>query len=56
MVKNQSANAGNLRVEGSIPGVGKISWRRKWHPTPVFMPGKFMDRGPWEATVTKSQT
>ena len=20
--------------------VGKISWRRKWHPTPVFLPGK----------------
>ena len=22
------------------PWVGKIPWRRKWHPTPVFMPGK----------------
>jgi len=22
------------------PWVGKISWRRKWHPTPV-LPGKF---------------
>ena len=22
------------------PQVGKISWRRKWHPTPVFLPGK----------------
>ena len=20
--------------------VGKIPWRRKWHPTPVFLPGK----------------
>ena len=20
--------------------VGKIPWRRKWQPTPVFMPGK----------------
>ena len=19
---------------------GKIPWRRKWHPTPVFLPGK----------------
>ena len=19
--------------------VGKIPWRRKWHPTPVFLPG-----------------
>ena len=22
------------------PWVGKISWRRKWQPTPVFSPGK----------------
>ena len=21
--------------------VGKISWRRKWQPTPVFLPGKY---------------
>ena len=23
-----------------IPWVGKILWRRKWQPTPVFLPGK----------------
>ena len=23
-----------------IPGVGKIPWRWKWQPTPVFLPGK----------------
>ena len=23
------------------PWVGKIPWRRKWQPTPVFSPGKF---------------
>ena len=23
--------------------VGKIPWRRKWQPTPVFLPGKI----PW---------
>ena len=22
------------------PWVGKILWRRKWQPTPVFLPGK----------------
>ena len=22
------------------PGVGKIPWRRTWHPTPVFLPGE----------------
>ena len=26
---------------GFKPLVGKIPWRRKWQPTPVFLPGKF---------------
>ena len=25
---------------GFDPWVGKISWRRAWHPTPVFLPGE----------------
>ena len=44
---------------GSIPGGEKISCRRKWQPTPVFLPGKSMDRGDWRAIVhgvAKSQT
>ena len=33
-----SCNAGDL---GSIPRlVGKIPWRKKWQPTPVFLPGE----------------
>ena len=39
MIKNPPANAGNGRDVGSIP-VGKILWRRKWQPTPVFLPGE----------------
>ena len=27
------------------PWVGKISWRRKWQPTPVFLPGKSQGQG-----------
>ena len=38
MVKNSPVNAGDVRDAGSIPG--KISWRRKWQPTPVFLPGE----------------
>ena len=41
------------------PWVEKILWRRKWQPTPVFLPGKSMDGGDWLATVlgvTKSWT
>ena len=26
---------------GFDPSVGKNPWRRKWQPTPVFLPGKF---------------
>ena len=26
---------------GFNPWVGKIRWRRKWQPTPVFLPRKF---------------
>ena len=29
---------------GFDPCVGKISWRRKWQPTPVFLPGRFRGR------------
>ena len=40
MVKNLPANAGDLRDVGSVPGVGKIPWRRAWQPTPVFLLGE----------------
>ena len=29
----------------------KIPWRRVWQPTPVFLPGKSLDRGAWGAIV-----
>ena len=28
------------RQLGFDPLVGKIPWRRKWQPTPIFLPGK----------------
>ena len=37
LVASDSANA---RRPGFDPWVRKISWRRKWQPTPVFLPGK----------------
>ena len=27
-------------MQETDPWVGKISWRRKWQPTPVFLPGE----------------
>ena len=40
IVKNSPANAGDIRDSASNPWVGKIPWKRKWQPTPVFMPGE----------------
>ena len=37
----------------------EIPWKRAWQSTPVFLPGESMDRGAWQATVsrvTESQT
>ena len=39
-VKNLPANAGDLKRSKFDPWLGKISWRRKWQPTPVFLPGE----------------
>ena len=36
--KESACNAGDT---ASIPGWGKISCRREWLPTPVFLPGEF---------------
>ena len=42
--KESTCNAGNL---SSIPGVGKISWRRAWQLTLVFLP----EESPWRGDV-----
>ena len=36
VARNPPANTGDV---GSIPGLGQ-SWRRKWQPTQVLLPGK----------------
>ena len=35
------------RRPGFDSRVGKISWRRKWQPTPVFLLGKFHGQKAW---------
>ena len=49
-----------LRRLGFYLWVRKIPWRRKWQPTPVFLPGKFHGQRslvrPQSMGVTKSQT
>ena len=62
--KESACSAGDA---GSIPESGKSPWRRKWQPTPTFLPGKshgqrsLVDYSPWDcksvrhALATKQQ-
>ena len=53
MGKNPPAKAGDAEDAGLDPGLGKIPWRRKWQPSPVFLPGascgqrSLMGYSPW---------
>jgi len=52
-LKNKHTETNNIITE-----IKNTLWRRKWQPTPVFLPGNPMDRGTWWATVhgvTKSR-
>ena len=41
VVKILPANVGDKKRCGFDPWFRKIPWRRKWQPTPVFLPGEF---------------
>ena len=59
MVKNLSANAGDTRDLGSIPGSGRCPGGGNGNALQYSCPGNPKDRGAWWATVheaTKSQT
>ena len=43
--KNPPANAGAAGAVSSVPGAERPGWRRKWQPTPVFLPGESQGRG-----------
>ena len=38
--KEPPANATDIKRCGFDPWIRKVPWRRKWQPTPVFLPGK----------------
>ena len=40
VVKNPPANSEDARDAGSIPGPGKLPWKRAEQSTPVFFPGE----------------
>ena len=39
--RESACNAEATGDAGLIPGLERFPWRRKWPPTPVFLPGKF---------------
>ena len=51
MVNNLSADAGNTRDVGSIPGLGRSPGEGNGNPLQYSCLGNPMDRGAWQATV-----
>ena len=41
LVAQIEKNLSTMQETRVDPWVGKIPWRRKWQPTPVFLPGEF---------------
>ena len=59
LVKNSFANAGDTRVVGSVPGLGRSPEEGNGNPLQYFCLENPMDRGAWGAIVcgiAKSQT
>ena len=40
VAKYSLASAGDIRDLGFYPWLGKVPWRKKQQPTPVFLPGE----------------
>ena len=55
MVKNMPANAGDVRDEGLVPGLGRFHGGQHGNPLQYSCLENFMDRGAWLATVQRLQ-
>ena len=51
VVKNLPANAGDIRVVGSIPGLGRSPGVENGNPLQYSCLENPMDRGAWQSTV-----
>ena len=59
VIINPPTNAGVARNAKFSPWIGNIPWRRKWQPTPVFLPGEShrqRSRAVYSSQDHKSQT
>ena len=45
MIKNLPTQCKRHKRHGFDPWFRKIPWKRKWQPTPVFLPGKSHGQG-----------
>ena len=54
MVKNPPANAGDIRNEGSIPGLGRSPGEGSGNPLQYSCLENPMDREAWRATVHRA--
>ena len=51
-VKEPAGQCRRHKQRAFDPWVGRIPWSRAWQSTPVFLPGKSIDRGAWWATYS----
>ena len=49
--KEPACQRRRCRRHGSIPGLGRVPWRRAWQPTHCSCLESPMDRGAWRATA-----
>ena len=56
MIKNLPANARDIRVTGSIPGLEKSPGEENGNPLQYSCLENLMDRGAWPATSLGSQS
>ena len=51
VVKNPPASVGDIRIMGSLPGLGRSPGGRQGNPLQYSCPENSMDRGDWWAIV-----
>jgi len=54
VIKNPSANAGDVRDMGSVPGLGRSPERGHGNPLQYSCLENPKDRGAWQATVHRT--
>ena len=51
--EESACDTGDTEDMGLIHGWERYPRGGKWQPTPIFLPGEYLDRGTWWATVQR---